>query len=111
MTAWLGNLRAAGRRRPVLDVLWNRADRRLSEKGGRVRYPPQSRGQADPHLLSGLNSCDLQSIWYCPGIIISLSSLGICYLPWKGEGLPEDLKNMCSDMIVSLFALILAEIL
>lgn len=68
-------------------------------------------GQADPHLLSGLNSCDLKSILYCSGVFISWSSSDICYLQWEGQGFPEDLKNICSDMRVSLDVLILSEIL
>lgn len=59
---------------------------------------------AHPHLLSGLNSCDLKPILYCSGLIISLSSSDMCSLQWKEEGLPEDLGNICYDMIVSLYA-------
>lgn len=80
---WLVNMSIGGRRRfgsSFLDILNSREDTCLSEKGDRICYLPQSYGQADPHLLSGLNSCDLKSILSCSGISISLSSLDICSL-------------------------------
>ena len=55
-------MHVGGRRRfgsSYLDILNNREDTCLSEKGDRMCYLPQSYRQADPHLLSGLNNCDL----------------------------------------------------
>lgn len=47
----------------------------------------------DPHLLSGLHSQDFKSALCCSGVIHFLSSLDICSLPWKEEGLPEGLET------------------
>lgn len=83
-----------------LEILKDPEGQVFFREGDRVCHPPYSCGQADPSLLPGLNSCDLKSIWYCSDII-SLYSVDIYSLQWKEEGLPQDLKNICSNMVVS----------
>lgn len=59
-------------------------------------YPPQCCGQATL-LLAGLSSCDLKSILYCGGDIISVLHGSLL---WKQENQPDKMKNICSKMTV-----------
>lgn len=76
----------------LLDILKNRAGERLSEKDGRMCYFPSSPRQADPHLLSGLNSCDLKSISCCYFSVF----LGYSLLAMEGERSPRGLEKYLS---------------
>lgn len=76
----------------LLDILKNRAGERLSEKDGRMCYFPSSPRQADPYVLSGLNSCDLKSISCCYFSVF----LGYSLLAMEGERSPRGLEKYLS---------------
>lgn len=92
----------------LLDRLKNREDRNISEQNDRACF---CNTQADSHLPPGLSNCDSKSILYCQRVIISPSSADAPFLLWKREGRREDLRSICSDMIMPSYAVTVADML